>query len=60
MNIKKRKGISLIVLIVTMIVPYYETLKVSKIGKIPPKNKIEIIKKLININRVVDFEVCYF
>lgn len=56
----KKKGISLIVLIVTMIVPYYETLKVSKIGKIPPKNKIEIIKKLININRVVDFEVCYF
>lgn len=56
----KRKGISLIVLVITMTVPYYETLKASKIGKFPPKNKIEIIKNLININRVVDFEVCYF
>ena len=56
----KNRGISLIVLIITMTVPYYETLKASKIGKFPPKNKIEIIKNLININRVVDFEVCYF
>ena len=57
---KNKKGISLIVLVITMIVPYYETLKASKIGKVPPKNKIEIMKKLINANRVVDFEVCYF
>ena len=53
---QKKKGISLIVLVITMIVPYYETLKVSKIGKVPPKNKIETIRKLINIDRVVDFE----
>jgi len=39
-----------------MIVPYYETLKASKIGKVPPKNKIETMKKLINTDRVVDFE----
>lgn len=51
-----RKGISLIVLVITMIVPYYETLKASKIGKVPPENKIETMKKTININRVVDFE----
>ena len=51
-----KKGISLIVLVITMIVPYYETLKASKIGKVPPKNKIETMKKLINIDRVVDFE----
>ena len=55
-----KKGISLIVLVITMIVPYYETLKASKIDKVSPKNKIETIRKLININRVVDFEVCYF
>ena len=52
----KNRGISLIVLIITMIVPYYETLKASKIGKVPPKNKIETMRKLINIDRVVDFE----
>lgn len=45
---------------ISLIVPYYETLKASKIGKVPPKNKIETMKKLINISRVVDFEVCYF
>ena len=53
---KRNKGISLIVLVITMTVPYYETLKASKIGKVPPKNKIETMKKTININRVVDFE----
>ena len=37
-----------------MIVPYYETLKASKIGKVPPKNKIGIMKKLININKVTE------
>ena len=55
-KMQKKKGISLIVLVITMIVPYYETLKASKIGKVPPKNKIETMKKLINIDRVVDFE----
>lgn len=56
-----KQGISLIVLVITMIVPYYETLKASKIGKVPPKNKIETMKKMININRVADFnKVCYF
>ena len=47
---RNKRGISLIVLVITMTVPYYETLKASKIGKFPPKNKIEIIKNLININ----------
>ena len=57
---KNKKGISLIVLVITMIVPYYETLKVSQIGKVPPKNKIEIIKKLININKVTEFKSVTF
>ena len=53
---QRKNGISLIVLVITMIVPYYETLKASKIGKVPPKNKINITRKLINIDKVVDFE----
>ena len=53
---RNKSGISIIVLVITMIVPYYETLKASKIGKVPPKNKIETMRKLINIDRVVDFE----
>ena len=57
---KKKKGISLIVLIITMIVPYYETLKASKIGKVPPKNKIETMKKLININKVTEIKSVTF
>ena len=52
---RNKRGVSLIVLVITMIVPYYETLKASKIGKVPPKNKIETMEKLINIDRVVDF-----
>ena len=55
-----KNGISLIVLVITMIVPYYETLKVSKIGKVPPQNKIETIKKLININKVTEFKSVTF
>ena len=43
-----------------MIVPYYETLKVSKIGKVPPKNKIETMKKLININKVTEIKSVTF
>ena len=35
---RNKRGISLIVLVITIIVPYYETLKASKIGKNPPKN----------------------
>lgn len=54
-----KKGISLIVLVITMIVPYYETLKTSKIGKVPPKNKIEPMKKLININKVTGIPVTF-
>ena len=54
--IKTKNGITLIVLVITMIVLYYETLKASKIGKVPPKNKINITRKLINIDKVVDFE----
>ncbi len=57
---KSKRGISLIVLVITMIVPYYETLKASKIGKVPPKSKIEIMKKLININKVTEIKVVTF
>ena len=57
---QKKKGISLIVLIITMIVPYYETLKASKIGKVPPESKIEIMKKLININKVTEIKSVTF
>ena len=53
---KNKKGISLIVLIVTITDSYDKWLKASKIGKVPPKNKLEIIKKLINIDRVVDLK----
>ena len=52
MREKQRKirgncGITLIALIITMTVPYYETLKASKIGKVPPENKIEIMRQLL-------------
>ena len=57
---QKKKGISLIVLVITMIVPYYETLKASKIGKVPPKSKIEIMKKLLNINKVTEIKSVTF
>ena len=57
---RNKSGISLIVLVITMIVPYYETLKVSKIGKVPPKNKIETMKKLININKVTEIKSVTF
>ena len=57
---QKRRGISLIVLVITMIVPYYETLKASKIGKVPPESKIEIMKKLININKVTEIKSVTF
>lgn len=63
MNTKRinlKKGISLIVLVITMIVPYYETLKASKIGKVPPESKIEIMKKLININKVTEIKSVTF
>lgn len=54
-----KKGISLIVLVITMIVPYYETLKASKIGKVPPKNKIERIGKMINIYKVAGIPAAF-
>ena len=60
MKINKQAGISLIVLVITMIVPYYETLKASKIGKVPPESKIEIMKKLININKVTEIKSVTF
>ena len=52
--------IFIITLIISMIVPYYETLKASKIGKVPPKSKIEIMKKLININKVTEIKSVTF
>ena len=57
---KMKKGISLIVLVITMIVPYYETLKASKIGKVPPKRKIEIMKNLIKIDKVTEIKAVTF
>ena len=60
LNKGNKRGISLIVLVITMIVPYYETLKASKIGKVPPKNKIETMKKLININKVTEIKSVTF
>ena len=56
----KKKGISLIVLVITIISRYDEWLKASKIGKVPPKNKIERTRKLINIDKVVDFKSATF
>ena len=54
---QKKKGISLIVLVITMIVPYYETLKASKIGKVPPENKIET---MINAHKVTEIKAVTF
>ena len=59
-KIRFKRGISLITLVITMTVPYYETLKASKIGKVPPKNKIETIKKLRNINKVTEIKAVTF
>ena len=56
----QKKGISLIVLVITITSRYDKWLKASKIGKVPPKNKIEITKKLINIGKVVDFKSATF
>ena len=36
---QKKKGISLIVLVITITVSYDKWLKASKIGKLPPDNK---------------------
>ena len=55
--IKIKKGMSLIVLVITMIVPYYETLKASKIGKVPPENKIET---MINAHKVTEIKAVTF
>ncbi len=52
-----KKGISLIVLVITITDSYDKWLKASKIGKVPPKNKLETIKKLININKVANTKV---
>jgi len=51
---QEKKGISLIVLVITITDSYDKWLKASKIGKVPPNNKLEIIKKHININRVAN------
>lgn len=63
MNTKRinlKKGISLIVLVITITDSYYKWLKASKIGKVPPKNKLETIKKLININKVTEIKSVTF
>ena len=51
---KVKKGISLIVLVVTITDSYDKWLKASKIGKVLPNNKLERIRKWINIDKVVD------
>lgn len=43
---KFKKGISLIVLIITITVRYDKWLKTSRIGKVTPKNKIETMRIL--------------
>jgi len=43
--------------VITMIVPYYETLKASKIGKVPPENKIET---MINAHKVTEIKAVTF
>ena len=57
---KEKKGISLIVLVITIMIHYYEWLKARKIGKVPPKNKIEIIEKMINIDKVAGIPVVFY
>ena len=39
---KNKQGISLIVLVITIIIRYDKLLKASKIDKVLPKNKIEV------------------
>ena len=50
-------GIAVIAFAITMIVPYYETLKASKIGKVPPENKIET---MINAHKVTEIKAVTF
>ena len=47
---QKKRGISLIVLVITLTSSYDEA---NKIDKIPPENKIETISKKIYDNKVV-------
>ena len=54
-KLTRKKGISLIVLIITVISTYNETIKNIQV---PPKNRIKI--KLINSDKVTDFKVCCF
>ena len=56
---KSKKGISLIVLVITIISRYDKWLKATIIGKVPSKNKIEPMKKLININKVTGIPVTF-
>ena len=53
----KKKGISLIVLIITLTSTYDE---VNKIDKIPPENKIETISKIIYDNKVASCNLATF
>jgi len=43
----KNKGISLIVLVITIISRYDKWLKATIIGKVPSKNKIETMKHIV-------------
>ena len=54
---RNKQGVSLIVLVITMMVPYYETLKASKIGKDPLENKIET---MINAHKVTEIKAVTF
>ena len=57
---QEKKGISLIVLVITITDSYDKWLKASKIGKVPPNNKLDIIKKYINRNRVANMRFATF
>ena len=50
---RNKRGISLIVLVITITSTYDEA---NKIDKIPPENKIKSIRKTINKVEVVDFK----
>ena len=52
-----KKGISLIVLVITVISTYNETIKNIQV---PPKSRIEIKNKLINKDKVVGKKLTTF
>lgn len=50
MKKQNKQGISLIVLVITIISRYDKWLKATIIGKVSPKNKIETMKHIVFVN----------